>query len=168
MGANWNVIISRGFFVSPFLGELYADEFQNIDIRYTAGVGFGFFVVRNSDLEWNLQLGGTYRDTRYISVEPGESDKDQTGSIAPATVFEWDITGDIDLDVNYNVQIGVPDTRDTTHHLQAFLSIEIFGDILDLTANFTWDRIGNPVTNADGITPKRDDYRFALGIGIDL
>jgi hypothetical protein len=29
------------------------------------------------------------------------------------------------------------------------------------------DRIENPKANADGITPERDDYRLALGLGVD-
>ena len=88
--------------------------------------------------------------------------------MVPGTVFEWDITGDIDLDVNYNAQIGVPDTKDSTHHLQAYFSMDLIGDIIELTANFTWDRIENPVTKADGTTPERDDFRLAFGIGVDL
>lgn len=168
VSAGWNIIVKRGFFVSPLLGELYQDEFQNIDIRSMVGAGLGIWVVRKSDIEWNLQLGGSYRDTRYVSVEAGEVANDQTGAIVPATVLEWDVTGDIELDINYDAQIGVPDAKDSTHHLQAILAIDILGDILDVTANFTWDRIENPKTNADGITPKRDDYRLALGVGVDL
>ena len=87
---------------------------------------------------------------------------------APATVIEWDITDDIDLDINYVAQVGLPDTRNSTHHLQAYFSMDLFGDVIDLTANFVWDRIENPVTNADGITPEQDDFRLAFGIGVDL
>jgi hypothetical protein len=168
VGLGWQIIVTRGFFVSPFVGELYQDEFQNIDIRYTAGLGVGYWVVRTGKVDWNLQLAGTYRQTNYVSVEPGQPTKDETGSIVPVTVLEWEVTDDIDLDINYNSQIGVPDPKDSTHHLQAYFSMDIFGDILDLTANFTWDRIENPVTNAEGVTPERDDYRLAFGIGVDL
>jgi len=168
LGAGWAVIIKRGFFVTPLMVEYYADEFQNIDIRGTIGAGLGIWAVRSSKVEWNIQLGGSYRDTRYISVEEGESDKDQTGSVVPATVFEWDITGDIELDINANSQIGVPDVNNTTHHVQAFLSVELFNDIIELTTNLTWDRIETPKTNAEGITPKRDDFRLALGLGLDI
>jgi len=168
VSGGWNIIIKRGFFVSPLLGEFYKDEFQNINVRGTIGAGLGIYVVRKSDIEWNLQIGGSYRETRYISVEAGQSAKNQTGAVVPATVLEWDITGDIELDVNYNAQVGVPDPKDSTHHLQAFLSIDLFGDLIDLTTNFTWDRIENPKGNAGGITPERDDYRLALGLGIDI
>ena len=167
-GASWNVIIRRGFFVTPASGELYADDFQNIDIRTTIGAGVGIFLFRRSNLDWNFQLGASYRDTRYVSVEAGESDRDQTGSIVPATVFEVEFTNGIELDINYNSQIGVPDTKDSTHHLQALLSVDLLGDIIDLTVNFTWDRIENPKANADGIVPERDDYRLALGFALDL
>ena len=168
VGANWNIVITRGFYVSPLLGEIYSDEFQNIDVRGTIGAGLGVFVVRNSTIEWSFQLGGAYRNTQYVSVEPGEPTFNTTGSVIPGTVVEWDITGDIDLDFNYNTQIGVPDTKDTTHHAQAYFSMDLIGDTIDLTANFTWDRVENPVTNADGVTPERDDFRLAFGIGVDL
>jgi len=165
---GWNIIVKRGFFVSPLQGELYRDKFQNVDIRGTIGAGLGIYVVRSGDLEWNVQIGGSYRETHYVSVEAGQSGKDETGAVVPATALEWDITDDIELDTSYYAQIGVPDAKDSTHHMQIFLSVDLFGDLVDLTANLTWDRVENPKANAEGITPERDDYRFALGLGVDL
>lgn len=165
---GWGIIVTRGFFVTPFMADLYHDLFQNIELRATVGAGVGYYVVRNNKVEWNVQLGGAYRHTRNISVEAGQPDFNETGAVVPQTTFEWDITGDIELDVDYNGQIGVPDTKNTTHHLQAYFSVDVFNDILSLTSNFTWDRVASPVTTSDGVTPKPDDYRLAFGIGIDL
>jgi len=168
LAASWDIIITRGLFISPFLGEFYRDEFQNIDYRATVGAGVGLWMVRGGDLDWNVSIAGSYRHTQYASVEAGEDDRDRTGAVVPATTLEWDVTSDIELDASYNAQIGIPEVKNTTHHLQSFLSVDVWGDTVDITMNFTWDRVETPRTNADGITPKRDDYRLALGIGVDL
>jgi hypothetical protein len=168
VGSLYSIIMTRNFFVSPFLGEFYRDEFQNIHARYTIGAGVGWWIVRRSDLEWIVQVAGAYRDTRYVSVAAGRDLHDRTGALILGTGLEWDITKDMDFDVSYNSQVGVPDLKDTTHHAQALLSIDVFGEHLNLNANLTWDRIESPQANAEGVVPKRDDFRMGLGFGLDL
>jgi hypothetical protein len=38
----------------------------------------------------------------------------------------------------------------------------------DLDLSFVWDRISNPKAGADGITPKQDDFRLIVGLGVDF
>ncbi len=40
---------------------------------------------------------------------------------------------------------------------------EITGS-LDFDVSFMWDRVGQPTTDAEGNTPKPDDYRLMIGI----
>lgn len=41
-------------------------------------------------------------------------------------------------------------------------------DALDFNLSLVWDRIEEPQANADGSTPKQDDYRLILGLGYDF
>jgi hypothetical protein len=168
LATTWSIIVTRGLFVTPFWDELYEDEFQNIDWRYSVAAGVGLWVVRRKDFEWNVQFGGGYRETQHVSVEADRDDRSQTGYLVPATNFDWDLTKDIDLAFEYNSQVGVPDPKDSTHHMQAFLSIDVFGDKVDVTGTFTWDRTESPQANSNGTVPKRDDVRLVLGLGLDL
>jgi hypothetical protein len=50
-----------------------------------------------------------------------------------------------------------------THHMLISLESEITNSF-DFDVSFMWDRVGQPTTDADGNTPKPDDYRFMIGI----
>jgi putative salt-induced outer membrane protein YdiY len=163
-----NFFLSRRFYVTPLAVELYADKFQNIDVRTTVGAGAGYYFYRTGDLEWSVGLGGAYRKTQYSSVEPGDDATRETGSVVPSTAFDADITGDIELTMDYSAQIGVPDAKQSTQHAGALLTIDLVGDIFELSTSFTWDRVESPQRNADGVVPKRDDFRVSLGFAVDL
>jgi len=165
--ATFNVLITKGFFLTPAALSLYSDKFQNIDTRYMLAAAAGYFVVRRGNLEWYFQLGGGYQNTHFVSVQPGEATSESSGTIIPVTSFEWDITGDIDLDMSYNAQITLPDTRGTLHNFVGLFAFEIYG-ALDFTISFTWDRVENPKPTADGTIPERNDFRTAFGIGVDI
>ena len=73
-------------------------------------------------------------------------------------------TGDIEWEVTYSLDIGVPDTENTNQHMVNKFSIDITGD-MDLDITIQWDRIGNPVPDSNGVTPQKDDFRWSLGLG---
>lgn len=166
-GATLNLFLSRGVFVTPVGLELYADEFQNIDLRLSVAAGVGIFVVRTKPLEWFFELGAGYLHTQYISVEPGQESIDNSASLIPITSLDWNATDDIELNLSYNATIGMPEAKNTYHHVVALFDIDVIG-ILDFTTSITWDRVETPKPRADGSVPARDDFRTAFGLGIDL
>ena len=167
IGATFDIFVSRKLFLTPLGGELFADSFQNIDYRATAGVGFGYYLWRQSKFEWFLSLSGAYQAIRYVSVQPGEDQRTETGVAVPNLNIDWDITGDIEFELDYNSQIGVPETKNTFHYVFALLSIEL-STYLDLDTTFQWNHNENPVADAEGNVPERDDFRYSIGIGVDI
>ena len=164
---TFNYLLTRGFFITPFSGGLYSDEFQNIDRRATLAAGVGVFAVRRSGLDWYFQLGGGYQSTTFQSVEEGAPTGDESAMIIPSTSLEMDITGQLELDFSYNAQITIPDPKGTIHHAFALFSYEL-GSWLDFDTSLTWDRIENPQRDADGNLPVQDDFRTAFGLGLDF
>jgi hypothetical protein len=81
--------------------------------------------------------------------------------------LEWDITGDIEFELDYDSKIGVPEVKNTFHYLFVLLSIEL-SNYLDLDTDFQWNHNENPVADADGVVPVRDDFRYSIGIGVDI
>ena len=163
-----NIFLSRKAFVSPFQFELYTDKFQNIDLRSTVGAGGGYYLFRQGNIDWSVGLSIAYQRNQFRSVEAGQDEVTSTASVVPSTYVEWDVTGDLELDIDYRSQIGVPDPKESIHHLMVLFSLDFYRDIFELTSSLTWDRVESPVANADGVTPKRDDFRFTFGFGVDL
>jgi putative salt-induced outer membrane protein YdiY len=162
-----DILVSKGFFVTPVWGGIYVDKFTNIDLRATIGAGAGYFLVRKSGLDWYVQLGGGYQSTKFGSVEPGESDKEESAAISPKTALEMEITGSLDLTLEYTSQVTIPDPKGTIHYGFGMLSYE-FTSLLDFDISLTWDRVENPRADAEGNVSVRDDFRLYFGLGLDI
>jgi hypothetical protein len=165
--ARFDVFVSHNLFITPAAGELYADEFQNIELRASLTAGAGVYVIKKGPLEWFFQLGGGYLSTSYRSVEAGEDSQDQSAAIIPATALEWEPTGDITLNVDYNANISIPDTDKLFHHFVAMLTLENL-KFIDLNTSVTWDHVAQPKARSDGTVPDKNDLRTSFGIGIDF
>jgi len=167
-GAVLDLFLSRRFYVTLTDIEIYSDKFQNIDYRTTASAGVGYFFFRQSKIDWSVGIGGGYQSTFYLSVEEGEDGREQTFSVIPSTTLEADITKDIEVELDYKAQVGVPDPKNSIHSLNGLLSFDIYHDIFELTFSVTWDRVENPAPYEDGTVPERDDVKLMFGFGIDL
>jgi putative salt-induced outer membrane protein YdiY len=163
ISAGWDLYATRSFFWSPFFGEYYRDPFQNIDQRLTVGAGLGYTIIDTGKIEWNVSGGPAYQSIRYISVQPGQDDKISGGAAVFATDYDQEITSKLDFIFNYNMTAANSDLGGYTHHMLISLESEITNSF-DFDVSFMWDRVGQPTTDADGNTPKPDDYRFMIGI----
>jgi len=164
----FDLFISRKFFITAASYEYYSDKFVNIDYRNTLGAGVGYFIFRQSKIEWSVGVGGAYQVTTFLSVEEGEDIRERSGSVIPSTDLDWDITKNIEWELEYSSRIGVPDIKTSTHHAASHISIDIYKDIFELTFTVTWDRIDNPKAFEDGTVPKKDDIKMIFGFGIDF
>ena len=163
--ANW--FLSRQLFVTPLSIDLFSDDFQNIDLRSGISAGFGYYLIR-AKTDWQVNASGGYQRTTYTSVAEGEDRSIDNATITLGTTLEMDLTADIELDAEYNVRRTLGTDETTLHHSYLMLSFDIFGDIIDFTASVAWDHNSNPKTNAEGITPKKDDVTMAYGLGVDF
>ena len=163
VSAGWDLYATRRFFWSPFFGEYYRDPFQNIDQRITVGAGLGYTIIDTGKIEWNLSGGPAYQRIRYISVQPGEDDTISGGAAVFATDYDQEINSKLDFIFNYNLTAASSDLGGYTHHMLASLETEITGS-LDFDVSFMWDHVGQSTTDAEGNTPKPDDYRLMIGI----
>ena len=166
--SSLDMLLRAGFFITPGVVNLFHDKFQNIDLRTTVAVGAGYVIMRGGDVDWLASLSAGYVHTQFVSVQEGQDDSEGSFSLIPATDLAWDITGDIEFLFDYNLQLTLPETRNSIHHASGTLSFDIWGDILDLDFSLVWDRVENPKPREDGTVPARDDFRTTFGIGLDL
>jgi putative salt-induced outer membrane protein YdiY len=163
-----DLLVAKGFFVNLGAVNLFKDRFVNIQLRTTLAAGVGYAIFRGGDVDWSVGLSGGYQSTQFVSVEEGQADSEDTGTIIPNTGFEWDVTGDVKISADYNAQISVPEVKNTFHSASGVFSVDIWGDIIDLDLSVFWDRTENPRPDAEGNVPKRDDFRTSFGFGISF
>jgi putative salt-induced outer membrane protein YdiY len=155
-------LITRHFFVRVPSFEFFMDEFQNIDARYTPGVGVGYQFIDTSIVEFVNTIGAAAQVTQY---DGGIQDED--AALIFSSELSFDFPRDIDLDLSYKLQLIVTDLNKTNHNTSAVLSFEIWGP-LDLDVGAYWDRIEKPQKDTDGDRPERDDLRLTVGLSLDF
>ena len=163
LSTSLNIFATRNFFYTPIFVEYYRDPFQNIDQRITAGIGLGYTILDTGKYEWNVNGGPAYVSTKFISVQPGEDQKVDTGAVVLGTDFDAELNSALDFIFKYNIQALNEDSGGYTHHMIATFESEITGS-LDFDISMIWDRINKPATDADGNTPEPDDYRLIVGV----
>jgi len=159
-------VSNRLYLIVPAL-EVFADEFQNIDLRLTPSAGLGWDVLSYSKLSWSVSSAVGYQYTDRVSVEAGESTRSDDVAVILGTSLETDPTSRIEWDTDYAVQLIATDMGLTNHHLTSLLSVDLIGSF-DLDVTFNWDRVEQPVPDADGTVPKQNDYRLTVGLGFDF
>jgi hypothetical protein len=165
--ASFRRFMYRNFFVTPAALQWYSDEFQNIDPQVTFGVSLGAYIVRNKKLKLFLSLGGGYTRIEYISVPVGESNPRSDGVVIPVVGLEWDITSEIEWTIDYDSKISFKDFGSSVHHLTTGVSIEL-QEYLDLVLSASLDRVAQPQTNEEGVTPVPNDVHLSIGLGVSL
>ena len=166
LNASTSRYATRYFYYTPLFFEYYQDPFQNLEKRLTAGVGVGYTIIDAPGFEWNVNGGPAYVSTEYISVQPGEKQEVDAGALVFATDFDYDITSFLEFIFSYRIQASKKEAGGYTHHMIGTFDSEITGS-LNFDISLIWDRISEPATDADGVTPKPDDYTLTVGISYE-
>ncbi|MCW5555704.1 MAG: DUF481 domain-containing protein [Verrucomicrobiae bacterium] len=167
VNSEFDVWLSRRFYLIVPFAEYYKDPFQNLAHRVTGGVGVGYDLVDRHNLEWNITTGPAFQKVWFESAQPGEPTEKIAGALAFGSRFDWDITRRIELILEYRGQYTSKEVGETTHHGVATLSLELTKRF-DLDVSLIWDRVSHPKVGADGVQPKQDDFRLVVGLGVDF
>jgi len=162
--ASWNRFVSDRFFLIPIYGEYYRDPFQNIARRWTLGVGAGYQIVDTSKVAWDVNVGIGYQHIRYDDVQEDEPDTADTPSLMIATNYDNELTKWMDYFLSFQFSIVNEESGSYNHHLRTGFEFEFFGDF-DLDLTWVWDRVQDPIQNADGTYPDKDDFRTIVSLG---
>lgn len=163
----FDMFVAKQYFFRPVFGEYFRDPFQNIDYRGTLGIGGGYHIIDTPKTTWDVAGGPAFRVTRYVSVQPGDSQEVTTPGLVVGTFYDTTLTKTVDFTGQYNMAIVNEESGTYTHHAIATFEIELT-DLLDFDVSFVWDRTQDPQVRADGTTPKKDDFQLLLTLGIDI
>ncbi len=167
LNTYFDIFAARNYFWRPVFAEYYRDPFQNIDYRATIGVGAGYTIIDTPVTTWNVTGGPAYRSTKYVSVQPGDSQQVSTPALVVGTAYETTLTKTVDFNGSYNLSIVNEESGTYTHHAIATFETKLT-DILDFDVSLIWDRTQNPQARSDGTVPKKDDYQLLLTLGVDI
>ncbi len=161
-----DIFLTPRFYVPSSL-QYYRDKMQNIASSWTPGLGVGYEILDQHDVEWGVDVGAGYQYTRYDEVAAGDDITVGSASFLAGTRLSWELTKKLDLDLQYNAVVGLSDYVSTNHHALAQLSYDLWKD-LDFDVSLAWDRVGDPQKRKDGTTPRPDDIRLYVGFGFDF
>ncbi len=167
LNQTFDIFLSRNLFWTPIFSEFFRDPFQNIERRFTTGIGVGYSIIKNNKTEWDISTGPAYQATKFVSVQSGQDQKDSTITLAAGTNFDTELNSKVDLEGLYNVRLGDNETGNYSHHSLLTVETELT-DKLDFDVTAVWDYVRDPVTAQTGITPQKSDFRIMIGLGYDL
>jgi putative salt-induced outer membrane protein YdiY len=165
VNTEFDLWLSRRFYLVLPSAEYYTDPFQNLSHRVTAGGGIGYDIIDRRRLEWNITTGPAYQYAWFESAEPGNPTEKGTAALTFGSRFKWDITPRIKWILEYRGQYTSREVGETTHHGQSTLSLDL-NKRLTLDVSGIWDRISDPKVGANGVQPKPDDFRLVVGLGV--
>jgi putative salt-induced outer membrane protein YdiY len=167
VNAEFDLWLSRRFYLLLPFAEYYRDPFQNLNHRVTAGVGVGYDLIARPKVNWNITTGPAYQKAWFESGQPGDPSEKDTAALVFGSRFEWDITYRVELILEYRGQYTSKAAGESTHHSVSTLSLDLTKR-LELDVSLVWDRISNPRVRADGVEPQQDDFSLILGVGVDF
>ena len=165
VNTEFDLWLSRRFYLVLPSAEYYSDPFQNLAHRVTAGGGIGYDLIDRRRLEWNITTGPAYQYAWFESAEPGNPTEKGTAALTFGSRFKWDITPRIKWILQYRGQYTSREVGETTHHAESMLSIDL-NKRLTLDVSGIWDRISDPKVGANLVQPKPDDFRLVVGLGV--
>jgi putative salt-induced outer membrane protein YdiY len=163
---QYDVYLTRRFFVNVARFEFFHDQFQNITWRVTPSVGVGYDLLWSATWKWQLGAGVGYQAVRYDSVAVGPNQRSNFPVLVNSR-FDIDLTNRFEWKSVYQLQLITTDTGSTNQHLTSTLSFDFWGP-LDFDTTFQWDWIADPNTDQDGAQPQASDFRLTAGFTISL
>lgn len=154
-------------FWRPLIGQYFRDRFQNIEHQGTLETGLGYDLIDTSKTDLLVYGGAGANFVRRRSVEFGQPKESTSPALSLGTAFETELTSWMDYILSFQMTFLDEESGTYQHHLLTTLSTDLIGGI-DLDISFIWDRTENPPPGEEGITPERDDFRLAVGVGFDF
>jgi hypothetical protein len=161
------LFLSNRFYVIPAISEFFNDRFANIRFRATPAALGGVHIFDTKNADWDFEVGLGYQFIRFLSTEAGTENPQNDGFVALRTKWEFDITNDVELELDWNSNVVYTTIGLTYHRGSAVFGVEI-SDVFDFMTKFVFYRTENPPPRADGTRPEKNDYEIIVSLGVTL
>ncbi|WP_241801540.1 DUF481 domain-containing protein [Vibrio genomosp. F10] len=164
---SYDIYLSNRLFFRPIKMAVNSDKFQNIDYRVNASMQMGYFIITQSDLEWDVSLGPGFQTTQFDTVLEGQSTTENSPIVVFSSDLEYELTKDIDVSYGYDLNWANAASGGVRHSNDISVDVELVDD-LDFSVKFIWDHNSNPKVDSDGVIPNRNDYKLNVGLTFDF
>jgi hypothetical protein len=166
---DFNVFLSKRWFLTPVWSQFLNDKFQNIRFRATPATGGGVHIIDEANVKWDFRTGIGYHFLRYRDDSALNVENPQNDVFIPLSTYaDFDITGDIDLTLSWLTNLVLSTIGNTNHTGKANLSIELTS-VLNLDVAFLFLRTEEPAPPPDPeVTIEKNDYQLIVGISLEL
>lgn len=156
---------SNRWFYRVLKAEYFRDPFQNVEHRLTTTTEIGYTFIDTNRVNWDITLGPGYQFNKLSTTSGSTSTNNYVG--LSSSTLDWELNKRQDFSASYQATYVRQESGGLQQNLTLKLENEILDD-LDFDVTFIWDRIGNPITGSDGITPAPDDYRLLFSFSYSL
>lgn len=137
------------------LGGAGYDEVRHINLRYEAGPGFGYHLIKRDSIKMNVELGGNYQVHRFADGNRSES---FFYRLAEDTV--WRITSKLTIDQRFEFFPGISDMQHFRIRFEGNLRYSLRENLyLNLTTLDLYDNFP-----ANGVTKNDIQIRSSIGM----
>jgi len=167
LNLKYDRYITRYFFWTPISAEYYTDRYKNIANQVTAGAGIGYTIYDDKDTFWSVSGGPAVVYTDYDTVEDNKEKQNYSPAAEISTKLEYEFSKITDLKFDYKITLSDSKVGRYKHHMVMKLENELLS-WLDLDLTGVWDYIASPQEDDQGNIPKKSDFQFLVGVGIDF
>ncbi|SFV68315.1 hypothetical protein MNB_SM-6-602 [hydrothermal vent metagenome] len=159
--------ISRYFFWTPVFSEYYTDRYKNIRDQVTLGLGLGYTMIETKKTHWSFSGGPAGLYTHYYTVSAGQRSSIYSPALEISTKFEQELSSITDISYNYKITFSPKESGLYKHHMIFKIENKLLS-WLDIDTTGIWDYVAKPTEDIQGIKPKKNDYQFLIGLGIEF
>jgi len=171
---KFDYFVSQLFYITIASVNVGYDLLQNISFRLTPGAGIGWHILDGGP-DFDVEITGAYQYTGFQTVLAGEDSEVQGGGGGYRLYFDWDIIkGGLGITLEHRgfiiyapISSSTNDFSQSTFRTQAIVDIDIT-QVFDFDVIFTWDRVLEPPTAADGTIPQADTFTLSVALGLEL
>ncbi len=163
---RFDIYVGRDLYIRPLGMTFEHDRLANIQLRFVPGAVVGYDITRRPHLEWDVEAGAGYQYLRNLSVQAGEQQARHDAGAQIATRVEIDITSDLELELAWSSLLVFTNVRETRHHAVVEISIDL-GDPFEVALVLDYIRQENPIADANGVVPNKDDLQLIVGLSLD-
>ena len=167
LNIKYDRYITRYFFWTPISAEYYTDRYKNIANQVTAGAGIGYTIYDDKDTFWSVSGGPAVVYTDYDTVEENQEKENYSPAFEVSTKLEYELSKITDLKFDYKITLSDSKVGHYKHHMVMKFENELLS-WLDLDLTGVWDYVASPQEDDQGNIPKKSDFQFLVGIGIDF
>ena len=165
LNEKYDVFLSRKFFWTPLISELYIDKFKNIDAQITAGVGLGYTMLDTSKERWSFSGGPAFVYTRHTTVDITTNQNSFSPALEASTKYKLKVSKMTNLTYDYKLTYTTREAGIYKHHMVLVLSNSLLS-WLKFDISGIWDYVKSPTAASDGLIPFKNDFQMIMGLGV--